>query len=152
MRNKRIDDLARALRTGEDVHNKNHTTMIRDGTRAFDATHPDCIHCELNLVCLSGKEINWFTANTYKRACATGRCLIQFQYHATVCLTYDRMQNRVTDHWQYGRSVTTSRSIRWYLEALQENNVIPYSVDIDALLKIFRTRPEETWEGWVPCP
>jgi len=152
MRNARIGDLAKALRTGKDVHNKNHTTMVRDGTRAFDAAHSDCVHCELNLVCLGGKEINWFTANADKRACATGRCLIQFQYHATVCLTYDRMRNRVTDHWQHGRSVTTSRSIRWYLEALQENDVIPYGVDINEVLKVFKMRSEEKGEGWIPCP
>jgi len=152
MRNKRIDDLARALRTGKDTFNKNHTTMVRDGVRAFDAAHPGCVNCELNLVCMSGRAVDPHQAHYDKRSCAVENTVIHFQYHATVCLTYDITQQRITDHWKYGLSVTTTRSIRWYIEALKENDIIPYGFDTDALMKTFKMRTEGKGEGWIPCP
>jgi hypothetical protein len=126
--------------------------MVRDGVRAFNPAQPGCANCELNLDCLRGKEINAHTAHLDRRACAIDNNLIHFQYHATVCLTYDCTQQRITDHGQYGRSVSTSRAIRWYLEALQENSIIPYHVDTGALVKTFKDRGCIVNEGWIPCP
>jgi hypothetical protein len=152
MRNRRIDDLRKTLRTGRDVHNKNHTTVIRNGVRAFDGAHPGCINCELNLVCLSGRPVDHFQAHYDKRSCAVQNTVIQFQYYTTVCLSYDITQQHITDHWQYGRSVSTSRAIRWYIEALKENDVIPYGFDENELIKTFRDRPQVQGEGWLSCP
>lgn len=144
----RSDDLKALLRSGKhEKSNGNHRIELTRGQRDPHITL--CQECELALRCLGGKPIDAWQAHQEKRRCSyeQDQTIINFYYHGTCCLTLDLTNRRLTDQGQYGRSVTTTCSIRAYLNAVYDNFShlnIPYS-RIDEIMKTFKKAREKTW-------
>jgi hypothetical protein len=144
----RSDDLAQLLRSGKDAkHNGNHRVTISAGIK--DPGILLCQGCELALRCLSGPQISAWQAHDEQRRCAQDqeRTIVKFYYHGTCCLTLDLANRRLTDEGQYGRSVTTTCSIRAYLNAVFSNfsHLNLSYTRIDEIMKIFKKAKETTW-------
>lgn len=78
-----------------------------------------------------------------------------FKYHGSLCLTFDVTQNRVNDWGYWGYSVTTSRAIRWYVEALADHHYIAFS-QIEEIINFFKKRKDrvgcnEAGIPWCQC-
>jgi hypothetical protein len=70
---------------------------------------------------------------------------IRFYYHGTCCIELDVRNRKITDHHKYGYSVTTSRAIRWYLEALNDEGYLASRTQVDTLIKAFKKGVGVTW-------
>lgn len=151
--NKRIDDLHEALATGS-KRNGNHLIRLREGPHFPDAER--CADCNLNLSCLAIGHIPTRSVSTpqplniQSRPCIAYGETIEFFYHDSLCLSFNTMSKVVTDHGMWGYSVTTSRSIRWYLEALYYEQYIGSQTHVDELCKLFKKRTYEEADQWVP--
>jgi len=121
--NKRSDDFRRAAanKNGK-FRNRNHTIKFFDGCRPPNFS--SCKHCELALRCAAGKRVTVPEARDHQRECYTGRRYIDFSYHGSICLRYDIFTGKMSDLGMWGYSETTSRAIRWYVEALVDNGYI----------------------------
>lgn len=109
-----------------------------------------CKDCNLNLRCLASDQISTERAFKEERACCRESNRINFYYHNSCCLTFDRARRKVTDHKMYGYSVTTSGNIRKYLHALWDNfSYLDLSYSrIDEIIKAFKAHSEED-ELWL---
>lgn len=150
--NKRIDDLKEALRNGK-KRNRNHYIVCTGGPEFPDMER--CKDCDLNLSCLAKGHVPHATMHgthdlSAQRPCIAQGATIRFYYHDTLCLSYNQMSKLVTDHGMWGYSVTTSRSIRWYLEALFHEGFIDSQARINELCKTFKVRPHEEADQWLP--
>lgn len=144
----RSDDLSVLLRSGKtEKRNGNHRVELAKGQHDPEITF--CQDCELALRCLSGKPIDAWQAHQEKRRCSyeQDQTIVNFYYHGTCCLTLDLTNRRLTDNGQYGRSVTTTCSIRSYLNAVFDNfsHLNLSSTRIDEIMKIFKKAKEKTW-------
>lgn len=109
-----------------------------------------CAECDRKLACLAMDCVTQVPIpNT--APCLTQGKTIRFYYHDTLVLSFNMMNKLVTDHGYWGYSVTTSRSIRWYLEALLYEDFINTRFDVDRLCKLFKQRPSEEANLWVPA-
>lgn len=151
--NKRCHDLRHALDKGS-YSNGNH--MINTGAGLIqDAVR--CQNCPDNFRCfLAGKTIDPYDAIHKNYPCVDERRYIQFHYHGSCCITFDRRQKRVNDWGYWGYSVTTSRSIRWYLEALLYEGFIDSSQTVEDAIKFFKKRRTIIGSGdptveWFQC-
>jgi hypothetical protein len=146
--NKRSDDLAAALRNGGHKSNGNHRIEIVNGL--LPPSVELCKDCNLNLRCLASDQISPDRAFKEERSCCRDRNLINFYYHSSCCLTFDRARRKVTDHKMYGYSVTTSGNIRKYLHALWDNfSYLDLSYSrIDEIIQAFKAHNEEA-ELWL---
>lgn len=130
-RNARSQDLARLLRNtskrsstdrpAHDIINGNHRIAITAGRRA---PAPDqCKGCPNHLACFAGRQDEALRRDGewMLRPCHNERRFVEFYYHGSCCLVYDIQTGAVSDLGMYGYSVTTTRSIRWYLEAVADN-------------------------------
>jgi hypothetical protein len=142
--NKRCDDLHVALAQGH-CSNGNHRITAGEGI-----THGEwCQTCEDSLRCfLAGKMIDVQEAVNKKRPCVQQAQFIYFYYHNALCLTFDKQRRRVNDWGYWGYSVTTSRSIRWYIEALAYHDFIPYDT-VEPAITFFKKRNDT--ETWFQC-
>lgn len=121
-RNKRCSDLRVALQRGR-CTNGNHTIVAGEGIlqRAeWCQACPDSMRCFL-----VGNTVDVQEAVDKKYPCIQQQRYIFFKYHGACCLTFDQQTQRLNDWGYWGYSVTTSRSIRWYVEALVDSNLIP---------------------------
>lgn len=145
---KRSQDLHEALRNGGHKSNGNHRIEIIDGLASPRVEL--CQDCNLNLRCLASGQISKERAFREERACCRDWNLINFYYHSSCCLTFNQATRKITDHNMYGFSVTTSSSIRKYVNALWENFSylhLSYS-RIDEIIKAFKTHSEDH-ELWL---
>jgi len=147
MPNRRIDDLAEALIKGE-KQNGNHRIVCTPGP--FYPDMERCAPCDRSLGCLALGRVLFDKAQplTAKRPCIADGPTIHFYYHGTLCLSC--ASHIVTDHGMWGHSVTTSRSIRWYLEALFSQGYIDSRTRVDELCHHFKKRPAEEASHWIP--
>ncbi|MHC4621184.1 MAG: hypothetical protein ACYTEQ_25840 [Planctomycetota bacterium] len=147
--NKRIDDLKEALEKGK-KRNGNHFITCTGGLEFPDMER--CKDCDLNLGCLAVGHVPHMTSHgvSRHRPCLIHGPAIRFYYHDSLCLSFSQFSKLVTDHGMWGYSVTTSRSIRWYLEALRYEGLICSQVRVDELCKQFKNRPSEEADQWVP--
>lgn len=142
--NARSDDLERAIHSSTHRYtNGNHRTEIKDTQRAFDPTQETCKHCLLSVRCF-GQQVDLTWALENKCGCVTQKTRIEFYYHESLCLTYECPQNRITDHNMWGYSVTTSRSIGWYLDALVDHGFINEEQPAE-LKRLFKQRSSSEW-------
>lgn len=149
--NKRIDDLEKAMRKPNGIHsNGNHTVRIIDGLRDFDPVDASCKACEHNLACMADKRPHESTLHTGGLPCVVQHGAIVFSYHGSDCLRFRTHTKEVTDHGMWGYSVTTSRAIRWYLEALFYFGHIDSQARVEELITLFKKRTlQNNDEGWV---
>lgn len=142
-RNARSRDLARLLSQTKcsEVLNGNHRIAITSGRQA---PFPDlCKNCPNHLACFAGhqdealrRDGEWML-----RPCWEERRFVEFYYHGSCCLIYDMLTGAVSDLGMYGYSVTTTRSIRWYLEAVAENfNTRLVNGRIGEIMQLFKKR------------
>jgi len=148
----RTRDLRQALRSRKgECKNGNHRTEIDDPIVPVPG-YPDlqkCEGCELLLKCNSSGVAGPPWQSSRDREAPDNqpleyyRCLretkrIRFYFHGTCCVELDIKAQRVTDHSTYGWSVSTGRAIRWYLEALDDENYIGSRDRVYELIKLFR--------------
>lgn len=75
------------------------------------------------------------------RPCWEEQRFVEFYYHGSCCLVYDTQTGAVSDLGMYGYSVTTTRAIRWYLEAVADNYANGLTGDrIGEIMKHFKKR------------
>lgn len=75
------------------------------------------------------------------RPCWEEQRFVEFYYHGSCCLVYDVQTGAVSDLGMYGYSVTTTRSIRWYLEAVADNYANGLTGEcISEIMKFFKKR------------
>ena len=124
-RSKDLDQLLRTVResrynSGNEITNGNHRIAREGGAIEPNATM--CQPCSQSLYCfLAGKDLDFRQKEKDRTPCYREIKFIRFYYHGTCCLSYDMHKKTVCDHGKWGYSVTTSRSISWYLEALHDN-------------------------------
>jgi hypothetical protein len=149
--NKRIDDLEKAMRKPNGIHsNGNHTVRIIDGLRDFDPARESCKQCEHNLSCLADKRPHESILHTSQLPCVVEEGAIVFSYHGTDYLKFQTHTKQITDYGYWGFTVTTSRSIRWYLEALFYFGHLDSQATVEELITTFKKRTlKEGEEGWV---
>lgn len=112
-----------------------------------------CQRCPDSLRCfLVGKTIDVNEAIAKHYPCVEQRQYIFFHYHGACCLTFDQKLKRVNDWGYWGYSITTSRSIRWYLEALLYHDFIDSQQTVEDAIKYFKKRRPSNgeWE-WFQC-
>jgi hypothetical protein len=109
-----------------------------------------CNGCDRKLACLAMDQVTDVPIPSTSPCIVEGR-MIRFYYHDTLCLSFNMMSKLVTDHGYWGYSMTTSRSIGWYLEALFECGFINTMHDVNRLRKLFRNREGKEAELWVPA-
>jgi hypothetical protein len=149
--NKRVDDFKAALANGKKRNGNHFITVSEEGPEFPDELL--CKDCDRILACLALKQASGDVVldQTCVRPCLTQGRTARFYYHDTLCLSFNMMNNLVTDHGYWGYSVTTSRSIRWYLEALYYEGYIDSQASVDRLCKLFKTRSYEEADQWVPA-
>jgi hypothetical protein len=149
--NKRCDDLAVALSRGQ-CGNGNHRIKTGEGVLQRDTW---CQPCPDSLRCfLVGRTVDIQEAIAKKYPCVATRRFILFYYHGSCCLTFDTQTKRVNDWGFWGYSITTSRSIRWYLEALLWHNYIDMQQTVEDAIKFFkkdRIRGTNEQLRWFQC-
>ena len=149
MRNfkRRREDLAKALKKCTSVTNNNHNISF-----SFGLERPDwelCTGCPHGLECNSGADhisvghcridgerhgphpyMGWDPIQYGELkdlpCCAPpdkGGAIL-FEYHGSICTSFDRAGRRFTDMMMWGHSITTTRAIRWYIDALAWNSII----------------------------
>lgn len=129
--------------------NGNHFITVDDSGPEFPDMHR-CNNCDRKLACLAMGQVTEVPIPNTAPCVVSGRT-IRFYYHDTLCLSFNIMNKLVTDHGYWGYSVTTSRSIRWYLEALFSHGYIDSGYDVDRLCKLFKKRSGKEAELWVPA-
>ena len=97
---------------------------------------------------LAGKQLNPPSAERLKKHCYTRRRFVQFSYHHSVCLQFDLVSKEMTDNGYWGHSVTTSRAIRWYIEALAARQYIPHH-HVEKAISFFRKARKEGRDAQV---
>ena len=149
--NKRCDDLRVALQRGH-CSNGNHSIKIGEGVVQKNV---HCQGCPDSLRCfLVGKTIDVQEAMQKNYPCVDDRRYLLFHYHGACCITFDRKTKKVNDHGYWGYSVTTSRSIRWYLEALFYHGFIDAQQTVEDAIKFFKKRPSQSGDkrlAWFQC-
>jgi hypothetical protein len=134
--NARCRDLKQALDKGK-FRNRNHLIKVSPEIvqqNAWCQTCPESMNCFL-----AGKTIDLDRALQKGYPCVSHQGYIFFSYHDSCVLTFARAPLRVNDWGYWGYSVTTSRSIRWYLDALAHHGFItPKSVE--AAIEFFKKR------------
>lgn len=129
----RTNDLKQALTCGLKINGNHRTEVI---TRTPPPLEEACPVCPLRLVCTSvGPERNRHPG----RHCQTV-ITAKFFYHGTCCLTFDERERTLDDHGYWGYSITTSRAIRWYVQALWDNDLLYDVKDVERSLLYFRKR------------
>lgn len=150
--NKRVDDLRKALAVGAHS-NGNHTIIAGDGLKQ-DAKW--CRDCPVNMRCfLIGQKIDIAMASANRYPCVRQAKTLIFKYHGATCLVFDVLENRVNDWGYWGYSVTTSRAIRWYVEALVELDYIEFGRS-EEIINFFKKRKDSVGCNdaaipWYPC-
>lgn len=140
-------DLAKLLsmrsRSKTRVVNGNHIVEL-----AYSFAPPSfelCNGCKYALQCLSSEQMDTHTILNEHMPCVYPMQDVKFYYHETVCLVFNKVNVRVHDDFMYGYSVTTSKNIRYYLEALEDNfeylKLNRYK--IETIIKIFRADKEK---------
>jgi hypothetical protein len=147
----RTRDLRKALHSQNGhCRNGNHQVTV-DEPLWPQSGFPDlqkCATCELLLACNSAGDAqppdHLFSsqgsateAEIAKYPCLRYTRRIRFYYHRTCCIEVDVNARELIDHGTYGYSVTTSRAIRWYLQALRDEGYLSSS-RVEELLKIFK--------------
>jgi len=142
--NIRSDDLNRAMHSATHRYvNGNHCIEIKEAQRAFDPTQETCKHCSLSARCF-GHQVGLTLALKNKCGCIAQKARIEFRYHESLCLAYECSQNRITDEGMWGYTVTTTRSISWYLDALVDHGFINEEQPAK-LKKLFKKRNSSEW-------
>lgn len=148
--NKRCDDLRVALSRGH-CSNGNHMIKIGEGVIQKNDW---CQGCPESLRCfLVGKTIDVQEALQKAYPCIDDKRYILFHYHGACCITFDCKTKQINDHGYWGYSVTTSRSIRWYLEALFYHGFIDAQQTVEDAIAYFKKRKPDVhgrWE-WFQC-
>lgn len=148
MLNKRISDLKRAEENDNGCYvNGNHSVDLIKG--CYPPTRYTCSGCELSMKCLlAGHQITHEEARKENRGCYTRRRFVIFRYHGSTCLQLDRHLDTLQDFGYWGYSVTTSRAIRWYLEALAERGYIA-PMHIEPAIKHFKQRKAKDRQVYI---
>jgi len=143
--NARVEDLRAALTCQNGIwNNGNHCTQVSPGVRTPDVSM--CHECPRMLYCIN---LGTTQPDTPDRPCTQIGLIFKFSYHGTVCLTYTTRPRQVTDHGYWGYSVTTSRAIRWYLEALMHHRYLDSQETVNQLCKTFKKRHSTPNNGWI---
>lgn len=145
--NKRVDDLRVAMSNSSgEQRNGNHRTVVNPGTPIPDVTL--CHDCSRMLYCIT-KGVS--LPDTPERPCTQVGLVFKFHYHDSCCLTFTTRPKQITDHGMWGYSVTTSRSIRWYLEALYYHHYLDSQETVNELCKTFKKRHDAPNGGddWI---
>lgn len=140
----RAKNLGAALKSRRGVCTAgNHRVEVKDLRK--EPSYPLCEPCPYNMrCCVQGEVVGEPLAATVNAPCLAERNLICFYYHDSLCLTYDRAKQCVTDHCMWGYSATTTQSIGTYLHALSVHGFIPLSC-IDNIKKVFKKRDDDGW-------
>lgn len=146
--NARCEDLRKALTSGT-YKNKNHYISVAPGVQKDAAW---CQSCPDGLRCfLVGKSIDIREAVTKQYPCVKQQKYILFRYHGAACLVFDTDANKMNDWGYWGYSITTSRAIRWYVEALADNGFIQPN-QVEPALTFFKARANNAYSGDAGLP
>lgn len=112
-----------------------------------------CVCCSNYLRCMYGYRIQKCHAARDRRPCYRKQGIISFYYDKIHCMTFDKINYRVTDHSMYGKSTEISLYIRKCLNKISKQ--FPYirltKENINNMIQAFRKyRPKkEGDELWL---
>lgn len=134
--NARASDMRRALEKGEH-HNKNHRVVV---TPTMEPSTEWCPSCPESMRCfLADRRIPVQQAIDNKYPCMLRERQVLCFYHDSLILGFNSHTNIVNDYGFWGYSITTNRAIRWYVEALADNDMIPLGA-VEPAINYFRRR------------
>jgi hypothetical protein len=123
--NARSKDLAGLLiRKLDKIIHGNHSITWED---AFNDPSPHrCKTCLNHLACFSGRQEEAIQRHRKEKKltdlpCYNPHRFLVFTYHSSICLVYDTLTHAITDNHLWGYTSSTSRAIRWYLNALADH-------------------------------
>ena len=145
----RTRDLEKALRAQNGTcKNGNHLTEVTPGVKAFDSESTACQMCSLSFRCMY-QQVDLSLVIEKGLPCIRAQGVIKFRYHGTICLTFDVANNRITDHGYWGYSITTTRAIGWYVNALSDLRFIN-NRDVRQIIEQLRKRAkQQTAKDWI---
>ena len=134
----RNKELRTALEKGR-ASNGNHSIELEEGIVKKPSY---CRLCPMWSSCYIGDKTPTLTeAHAQKYACIKENKLT-FRYHGSKVLVFDMHQHRLNDFGFWGYSMSTSRSITWYLHALEDTGLIAPIMRNDAAA-FFRKRKDK---------
>jgi hypothetical protein len=135
---RRIAELRTALDKGS-VADGNHAIEIDTGVVQHESY---CRHCPMSVSCYLGGEIVTFAeAAKMDYACVKKKTIL-FRYHGATVLKFDVSAKTLDDSGYWGYSVSTSRALGWYIQALVELDLVPPN-KAHAAVAFFRGRKDQ---------